>query len=70
MRVGGRAQGGYTVWRRGGVDGRPGKVLRFVLYAEDWLEEDGGGGGGIRRRAYKVLSLELAVEPTMNVDGE
>jgi hypothetical protein len=39
---GGHAQGGGHVWRRGGVDNRPGKV-NALFSPEDGLAEDGGG---------------------------
>ena len=41
MLVDGRVQDGGDVWRHGGVDGRPRKIIAFIS-PEDGLEEDGG----------------------------
>ena len=37
----GRAHDGGVVWRRGSIDGRPGKV-NAMIPLEDGVEEDGG----------------------------
>lgn len=52
MQCDGRAQDGGVVWRRGGIDGRPGKV-NAMIFLEDGVEEDGGSsfygvGVGVR----------------------
>jgi hypothetical protein len=41
MQYDGHAQDGGVVWRRGGIDGRPGKV-NVMISLEDGVEEDGG----------------------------
>jgi hypothetical protein len=59
-------QGGGAVWRRGGVDGRPGKDLHFGLQPRDGLVES---GRCLLERAHKALSLDLARESAMVVTG-
>ena len=41
MQCDGLAQDGGVVWRRGGIDGRPGMV-NAMISLEDGVEEDGG----------------------------
>jgi hypothetical protein len=34
-----REQGGGTIWRHGGVDGKPSERLRFGLASQRWFAE-------------------------------
>ena len=53
--VDGRTEDGGAVWRRGGIDDRPGKDLCFDLHAGFGLAED--GGHNFPESVHRALSL-------------
>jgi hypothetical protein len=64
MCLDGLAQGGGAVWRRGGVDEKPGERLHFGQTFWRWVCGL-RGGGDLWSFAHKALSLNITGESTI-----
>jgi hypothetical protein len=63
-------QDGGVVWRRAGVDGRPGKINALITLEDGFTEDDGGDSAAYTLVCVEVLLDWLCFSPANGLLGQ